>query len=442
MACCWRALPARLIKRCAVANVTRINMNAASKHPIRVLMTTSVFPRWPGDGTPPFVLRQAEALAALGCEVTVLAPHCAGAARHERLGSVEVVRFRYLWPASWQGLCYDGGMLVQLRKHPLRKWQLPFFLLAQIQATKKLCNAKSFDLVHAHSLLPQGYTALFNGQLPVVATSHGNDVFGLSEGGLYGRLKRQVIERVAAITANSSATEAALKALGAPEGRIHRVPSNPNVTPADPDQAKALRAKYGGERVIVFAGRLLEEKGVGDLIAAFAQLKLDARLVLLGEGVDRSKFEAQARALGVAERVTFAGWVDAPTLANHLAMADLFAGPSKPGPGGWVEAQGLVFVEAMAAGAPIVATRCGGIPDMVIDGETGLLVTPGDVEALSSTIQQALSDAALRKRLSENARRRYEEHFSTEQVTKRLLHTYESVLEKEKANSELNEESR
>ncbi len=393
-------------------------------------MSTSVFPRWPGDDTPPFVLRQAEAVSATGCSVTMLAPHAAGAAMRERIGDVEVVRFRYLLPASLQGLFYDGGMLVQLRKHPHRKWQLPFMLLAQIAATRKLCNAKSFDLLHAHSLLPQGYTALFNGKLPVVATSHGNDVFGLKEGGLYGRLKRKVVAKADAITANSSATEAALLRLGTAPERIHRVPASPNVHTPDRAQVDALRAHYGQASLILFAGRLLVEKGVGDLISAFAQLESNVRLAILGEGSDRAQFEAQARELGVTDRVEFFGWVDKAALANYLAAADVFVGPSKPGPGGWVEAQGLVFVEAMAAGAPVVATRCGGIPDMIVHEETGLLVEPGDVEALAVAIRKILLEPELRQRLVTNARQRYEAEFSPERVTEKLIEVYERVLRK------------
>lgn len=396
--------------------------------PRRVLMTTSVFPRWTGDDTPPFVLRQAEAVADAGWEVTVLAPHCHGAAWNEPWGKVKVIRFPYVWPHRWQGLFYEGGMLVQLRNHPQRKWQLPLMMLAQIHATRKLCDTKQYDLVHSHSLLPQGLTALYNGCLPVVATSHGNDVFGLKEGGLYGKLKRRVVSGVDALTANSSATESALIRLGAPPERIHRVPASPNVGKPSADGVARLRSHYAGAPLILFSGRLIEEKGVADLISAFAKLADDAgRLVIIGEGADRSKFEAQAAQLGVAQRIEFAGWRSREELANYMAVADMFVGPSKP-LNGWVEAQGLVFAEAMAAGLPVVATRCGGIPDMIIDGETGLLVEPGDVDALASAMTRILCDAKLRASCVAQARSRYDAEFSPEVVTQKLLGVYDRVM--------------
>ncbi|GHC06860.1 glycosyltransferase [Cerasicoccus arenae] len=395
----------------------------------RVLMSTSVFPRWAGDDTPPFVLGQAEAIAAAGWSVTVLAPHAGGGVKNERLGGVDVVRFPYLWPESWQGLCYEGGMLVQLREHPHRKWQLPFFFLAQVMATRRLARSGDFDLLHAHSLLPQGLTALVGGHcLPVIATSHGSDVFGLKEGGVYGRLKRRVVTHADALTANSSVTEAALLRLGATADRIHRVPASPNVTPADSAKVAAIRKRFEGGKLLLFVGRLIEQKGVGDLITALNGLDASAHLLVLGEGADRAKFEQLARALGVADRVTFDGWVDRAELSHYFAAADVFVGPSKPGPGGAVEAQGVVFAEAMAAGTPVVASRCGGIVDMIIDGETGLLVEPGVPSQIATAVRRVLVDPDLAGELVAKARQRYETEFSPGVVTQKLLRVYDGLL--------------
>lgn len=401
-------------------------------HPLRILMSTTVFPRWRDDSTPPFVLRLAEGLTRSGCAVTVLAPHADGAALREQWGGVEIIRFRYLWPTALQGLCYEGGMLVQLRRHPHRRWQLPFLLSAQIRMTHRLAQSGSFDLIHAHSLLPAGFCALravSRHGLPVVVTSHGNDVFGMRPNGLYGRLKRWVVREADALTANSSATEEALLELGAPTGRVHRVPAMPSVFPADSQQVASIRERFGGAKIILFVGRLLEEKGVGDLIHAFAQLTLaDVQLVILGDGADRAKFEAQAHNLGLGSRVAFMGWIASADLAHYLAAADLFVGPSKPGPNGWKEAQGLVFVEAMAAGTPIIATRCGGIPDMIIDGETGVLVEPGAPEPLIQAMMQLLQDDPKRTRLAACARASYEKHFAEPVVAQKTLAAYSGVM--------------
>jgi len=405
-------------------------MKPVPESPLRVLMAASVFPRWPGDDTPPFVLRQAEAIAAAGVEVTVLAPHAPGAKARERWGQVNVCRFRYLWPTSLQGLFYEGGMLVQLGRYPHRKWQLPFMLFAQVCAMRKLCHAKSYDVLHAHSLLPQGFTAMFNGALPVVATSHGNDVFRMKATGLYGKMKRKVVCEAAALTANSSATEKALVELGAEPGRIHRVPASPNVGQPTPKGADEIRKRYQrGAKIVLFVGRLLEEKGVGDLIEALGLLHDESvRLVVVGAGVDEAGFQAKSRDLGLASRIDFVGWADQEQLANYLAAATIFVGPSKPRPGGGVEAQGLVFAEAMAAGLPVVATRCGGIPDMIIDGQTGLLVEPGDPHALAAAMKRLFDDPALAQRLSKAARQHYFDQFSPEATTHRMIEVYRSVL--------------
>lgn len=399
--------------------------------PRHVLMTTSVFPRWLGDATPPFVLRQAEQVAAAGWRVTVLAPHAPGAKRQERWGDVEIIRFRYLWPESLQGLFYEGGMLVQLRKHPHRKWQLPFLFIAQIWATHQLCRTKSFDVLHAHSLLPQGFTALFNGQLPVVATSHGADVLELKQGGLYGKLKRRVARQAAAITVNSSVTQAAVERLGAATEKVIRVPATPNITPPQAEKVAALKTRFVGAKLLLYVGRLIEQKGVEDVLRALAlRRNVDPQLQLsiVGDGANRDRLEALTEELGLDDAVHFVGWVDGGELGNYYAAADVFIATPKPGATSVLEAQGLVYIEAMAAGTPVIASRCGGIPDAVIDGETGLLVEPGDVAGIVSALEQMFEQPALRVRLAENARRRYEMEFSPAVVTRKMLGVYQSVI--------------
>ena len=160
--------------------------------PPHILMTTSVLPRWPGDATPPFVLNLAEDLVQLGCRVTVLAPHSPGAARRERVNGVQIERYPYLWPHRLQSLCYQSGTLVRLRGNRLRALQLPGLALAQTWAPRRAIHRLQPDLLHSHSLLPQGLISetVRPPGLPHVSTSHGSDVFGLKADGWMGRAHR------------------------------------------------------------------------------------------------------------------------------------------------------------------------------------------------------------------------------------------------------------
>ncbi|MBT8420402.1 MAG: glycosyltransferase, partial [Gammaproteobacteria bacterium] len=174
----------------------------------RILCITSNFPRWEGDSTTPFVLHLAEDLQALGWRVDVLAPHAPGAARHERIGGVKVERFRYLWPARLETVCYQGGALSNLahnRGNYLKLPPLVFFEWAT--AVRRLMRGR-YDLLHSHWILPQGFTGVLAAKplrLPHVLTVHGGDAFAL-RGRILSKFKRFSLAGADAVTVNSSAT--------------------------------------------------------------------------------------------------------------------------------------------------------------------------------------------------------------------------------------------
>lgn len=401
----------------------------------RVLMLTSVYPRWKGDATPPFVQNLAERLVAGGLRIRVLAPHSDGAPRKENWNGVEIRRFSYAFPTSIQKLCYEGGMLVNLRIRPWTRLLLPFFFFSQIHALRRELKKEQWSLVHSHSLLPQGYAAALlapHFRLPHLTTSHGNDVFGLRPTGLMGYLKRKVLREADAITVNSEATRAAVVELGSDPHRVIRIPALPNGAPVDPSIIDRLRKRWNESGpVILFAGRLIAEKGIGVLLEAgafIAKKRPIQKLVILGEGTDREHFERMARDLGLAHIVEFAGWIDGSELPSWMAAADVVAVPSRPSSSGWKEAQGLVAAEAMAAGTPVVASAFGGLVDMVEDGVTGYLCPPNDATALANCLQRALEDPE-RSAVARRARERYEREFSPEAVCRATETIYRQLLE-------------
>ena len=398
----------------------------------RVLCVTSNLPRWEGDATTPFVLHLASDLTALGWEVEALAPHAEGAAATEVLDGVTVRRFRYLWPASRQTVCYQGGALVNLRRHPTNKLKLPALVAAEWAALQRRLATGGFDVVHAHWLLPQGLVAtLPPHRVPVVATAHGGDVFGL-RGGFMARAKAAAVRRAAAVTANSSFTEARLRDLAPDLGPVARIPMGVRVTPPAPEDVAAARARHrrGAGPVLAFAGRLVEEKGVDDLLEAVALLARDhpdVTAVVVGDGQDRGDLEARAGQLGVAGRVTFTGWAPPAEVAATLAAADVVAAPSKEAPDGWVEAQGLTVVEAMAVGTPVVATRSGGVVDAVVDGVTGLLVDERAPRQLAAAVDRLTADRGLAERCAAAGRRLAAEHYSREATAEAFSDLFDTV---------------
>ena len=402
----------------------------------RICVLTSNFPRWEGDSTTPFVLHLAQDLVAEGWEVEVLAPHAPGAAGHEILGGVAVTRFRYLWPEAAESVCYQGGALINLRRNPLNWLKLPALVAAEAIALWRLARRRRYDLIHAHWILPQGFVGVLVGRslgIPCLITVHGGDVFALA-GRLLGAFKRYALTRAAAVTVNSSATEAAVRAVAPDIAELRRIPMGARVPrPPDADALRDIRARYvpDGAPLLVFVGRLIEEKGVGDLLRAIALLHgegLGAHAMFLGEGQERARFEAQAVELGLAEAAHFLGWIAPEEVPAYLAAADLFVAPSKTGRDGWIEGQGLTIVEAQLAGTPVIATRTGGIVDLVQDHETGLLVSPGLPREIASAVTALCGDADLASRIGAQANAHAQAHFTRARSRSSFEQAYYSAI--------------
>ena len=377
----------------------------------RILLLTSSFPRWEGDSATPFVLHLAQDLQALGIQVDVLAPHAPGAARRERLGGLNVERFRYLWPASQETVCYGGGALINLRDRRSNFAKVPFLVGAELATTFGRLRGRRYDLLNAHWALPQGFVGAVARHVlnvPHVLTVHGGDVFAL-QGRLMSRFKRLAFEGADAVTVNSSVTKQAVLAV-APNARDVRViPMGISDRPPVAEEVDAIRKRFrrGDGPLLAFAGRLVEEKGVEDLLLAMVGLVPrfpDTTAIVAGDGQHRPALEAVATRLGVADRVFFVGWVQPAEVQTYLAAGDVLVAPSRRSPQGWVEAQGLVVLEAMQVGVPVVASGSGGLTDIVVDGDTGLLVSEQAPEEIGAAVQRVCADPELRARLVEHGR--------------------------------------
>lgn len=356
----------------------------------RLLVVTSTWPLSAHDQRTPFVRNLALDLSARGWSVSVLAPHAPDAALRETDGSLAIERFRYMYPESAETLAYGAGGLINMRGSG-RKWLAAPFVAGEILAIRRAMHRFRPDIVHAHWLLPQGFAAsiaTLGSNIPVVTTIHGGDVFGLT-GRIYRPFKRFAARRATRISVNGALTFAAASDLGASPDNIETIRFGPAYEGAvDPAAAAAWRARFPADsKVLLFAGRLVPEKGPGDFIDAIAHTGL-ARIVgvICGDGPMLPELRALAASRGLADRVFFEGWLNPADVALRMAGSDALVFPSKRSPEGWVEAQGVVLVEAMRARLPILAARSGGIPDLVEPGKTGWLFPEGDVGALASLI--------------------------------------------------------
>jgi glycosyltransferase involved in cell wall biosynthesis len=185
-----------------------------------------------------------------------------------------------------------------------------------------------------------------------------------------------------------------------------------------------LRAELGGPEnrpVVLAVARLDVQKGLDVLLAAAARVR-EARFVIAGEGVERARLEAQAMDLALGDRVLFLGHrSDVPDL---LAACDVFVLPSR------FEGSSLAVLEAMAGGKPIITSAIGGMDELLVSGESGLLVPPDDAETLAAELRRVLAEPELQGRLGVAARARVERDFSASAMAARVMSLYEELLRK------------
>jgi glycogen synthase len=288
------------------------------------------------------------------------------------------------------------------------------------------------DVVHVHlgedlAVLPIGAAAARLHRLPLVLTIHTSlrHTLAVSDlrsallktiGGLIERWGEHSAEAVSVIT---SRLHRLLLSDGVDENRVHLIP--PGVNPSLFEGPFEDPFSGVGKPRVLFVGRLAPQKSVSTLFEAAGLLKdSSAQVLLVGDGPERSKLERDAERLGVDDRLHFVGFFAHERLPAVFTHADLLVLPSL------YEELGTVLLEAMQAALPIVASRTGGIPDVIEDGVNGMLVPPGDPEALARAIDRLLADRDLARQLSEGAQERAKD-YDWEVLAERVLRVYQGV---------------
>jgi glycosyltransferase involved in cell wall biosynthesis len=307
---------------------------------VKVVVLTTSYPRFEGDFAGRFVADAVERIRARGIGVHVVSP----------------LEFRHF------GLAYGRGVVHNLKWRP---WAAPLLVGSMARAARRA--ARDADVVHAH-WLPAGAVAAFCGR-PFVLTLHGTDL-ELARRAPW--LARRVFRRAAVVVAVSRALADEAMRLGAPSVRV--IPNGVEVPAAVEPEAEPPE--------VLFAGRLSAEKGVLELAAAADGLNL----VVAGDGPLRDRLP---NALG---------FVPVSELGKLYGRAALVVCPSRR------DGFNMVCAEAMAHGRPVVASAVGGLRELVVDEETGLLVPPGDPVALRAAIDRLLGDPPFRRRLGAAAR--------------------------------------
>ena len=279
------------------------------------------------------------------------------------------------------------------------------------------------DIVHCHSRrgadVLGGLAASF-ADVPAVVSRRVDN----TEMRLVAALRYRPFRKVIAI---SEAIAKVLRERGVEPGRLTVIRSAVDVTAFEaPDDCEGFRRSFnipGDATVIAAAGQLIPRKGHSYLLQAVAELRSarpDLHLIIFGEGYLGNQLRAQAASLGIGDAVQFAGFRE--DLDHYVGCFDIFAHPAL------AEGLGVAALKAAAAGVPVVGFSAGGLVEAVLDGVTGLLVPPEDVDALRDAVATLLDDDRLRRRMGAAGRERMQKDFSIATMAKRHVDVYESVI--------------
>jgi glycosyltransferase involved in cell wall biosynthesis len=389
---------------------------------MRILVVTHNYPRFPGDPAGAFVARIAAGAAGQGMEVQVVAPHAPGSPERESKDGVDIHRFRY-GPDSLERVAYTGDLHRKALFSPLAALSFPAFMLAFKRAIRDSVKQARPDLIHAHWWMPGGWLSSRMGA-PYLVTCHGSDVRLLEKWSAFRHLAGPVFARAGAITTVSHFLAADLRHL------MERDLPHLVVAPMPVDSEHFARGRAVSKAApprILYAGNLLPSKGVDILIEAYALLRsrgVACGLRILGEGPDRRTLEEQAaRSAGSAE-IEFSDFVPQDQMPVEYGQSSVTVLPTR----GDAEGLGLTLVEALMAGSAVVGTRAGGIPEVIQDGETGLLAGESAGE-LAVQLERMITDRSLRDRLISTGQARVEARFSTRTATEHFLRLYRDVTQ-------------
>ena len=315
------------------------------------------------------------------------------------------------------------------------------YTLSLAAALAEACTRARFDLIHVHYALPHAASALLARQIlareghaapRLVTTLHGTDAGAIGASpGLRALTRHTVLESDLVTVPSEWLRRRAIETLGLPAGMaIHVVPNfvDPGeFTPSAgrPDLPRLFPSELWGTAaapaVLAHASNFRPLKHVGDAVIALAALRsqgVPAVLLLVGDGPERLAVARLARELGVDDHVAQLGAKTGGELARLLAQADLFLLPSE------TESFGLAALESLACGVPVIASDVGGLPEVIRHGETGLLVPPGDPQALATAARGLLLDGPRRHALGRAARQDALARFRPEPVVARFEELY------------------
>jgi teichuronic acid biosynthesis glycosyltransferase TuaC len=400
---------------------------------VRVLVISHLYPSSADPVAGLFVHDQVRELVGLGCQVRVICPTVYSPPLLSRL------RPRWRRLRSIPSAAELDGVPVSYPRYPALPRMLLFSYSGHlcyrgIRATAEMVRGEfDFDILHAHTVLPDGFAAMLLNRTwhkPLVVTIHGYDAVQLGR----GKLRRRHIVRAMQATdrilcVSSKLARQCLEHHPHPD-KFHVLHDGFRITEPGPRPSP----RPDGGPLLLSVAHLVPLKGHRHVLQAVASLREEMptlRYRIVGDGYLKQELEALARALGIADAVEFLGHLPHQNVMGHYAACDVFVLPSSP------EGFGIVYLEAMAHGKPVIACQGEGIGDVIEHGKTGLLVPPRDSTAVAAAIRTLLLDPKAARRIGAAGKDRASQ-FTWRRNAERLLGIYEEVARTRRASKKSN----
>ncbi len=407
---------------------------------MKVVHVATAFPRHRDDPITPWLVELVRRQRASGMDAEVLASSYRGGPDTE-ITELPVRRFRYA-PRFLETLTHDQSVPDRIRDRPASALLVPPYLVGGCAAARTVGREERPDVVHVHWPMPHALVGAAmrkasGGKTAVVCSFYSVEVNWIDHRLPWLRpFLRWTATTADAVTAISTSTATAVQ--GLTDRGVGVIP----FAAAIPDVSRtAVRPAFSDPEApvrLLFVGRLVERKGVEVLVRALARLRhrRDAELVVIGSGNREGHIRRTAALEGVEDHVHLLGFVGSERLAREYEASDIFVLPAIVDSRGDTEGLGVVLLEALAYERPVVASRAGGIPDIVVDGLTGWLTDPGDAQILSDRLLEVASDPEKARLVAARGKSEAERRFSWDLILAETASTYRSAVEVRRARGD------
>ncbi|MCS7248961.1 MAG: glycosyltransferase [Anaerolineales bacterium] len=397
---------------------------------MRILLITSTYPRFRGDGAGSFIHSISEKLLDRGHELYVIAPDN-HQSQSQWQNKVCVDRIRYIWPKKLARLGHGES----LRSDTYLKWYsyILVSLFSLFALVRIVTNPvyRRVDVIYAHWLLPGGLIGALISRLlkiPLVIHLHGSDIFVSERYKIFRPLVMYTIHSVSKIIACSKDLADRVKNLGAKDVQV--IPYGVDVDLFLPDRNTLKKGASGiaEPKYVTAIGRLVNKKGFNYLIMAAEEIVKvypQCKIQIVGDGDQRDELVKLSDSLKLRENVVFLGNIPWSKIPDVMNKTDVFVLPSIIDDRGNVDGLPVVLLEAMSSGCAVVASKIGGVPDVIVDRVNGILVEPRNYRQLAEAIISLLLDDEYRNKLGRSAREEVEANYTWDVIVKRI----EMVLE-------------